>query len=68
MEQMAQIELVIFFHGVTNIDDMRTETNQHFSKALNIALEKGRWKKRHEQKEQHWLKVKIILVQENLIP
>lgn len=35
VEQMAQIELVIFFHGVTNIYDMRAEMGQHFGKALN---------------------------------
>lgn len=47
VEQMAQIELVTFFHGVTNIYDMRTETDQHFGKALNMVP----WKRPAGKKE-----------------
>lgn len=47
MEQMAQIELVIFFHGVTKIYDMRSETDQHFGKALNMVP----WKRAAGKKE-----------------
>lgn len=65
VEQMAQTELVIFFHEVSNIYGMRTETDQHFGKALNmVPWKRAGWK---EQKEKHWLKAKIILVQEILI-
>lgn len=49
VEQMAQIELVIFFHGVTSIYDMRTETDQHFGKALNMLS----WKRAGEKKEKN---------------
>jgi len=38
LEQMAHIELVIFFDEVTDIYDLRTEVDWHLSKALNVVL------------------------------